>query len=136
MTESQPLTNEGQVTALTDMDQAVAPGPVAASHAARTGHRPPPPATGVAATIRDITTVEDEVFRLAEHTLVDTLHLTGRVATVAVSESTHVLGSVVRGVMHILTRTLPKGSDLRSAYSMTEVVEEVLPEVEEVLPLL
>jgi hypothetical protein len=91
---------------------------------------------GVAGVFRDITAVEDEVFHLAEHTLVDALHLTGRVATVAVSETTHVLGSVVRGVMHVLTRALPKGSDLRETYTMAEAAEEILPEVERVLPLL
>lgn len=103
-------------------------------------HSPAPPAPaegdGIAGVFHKITTVEDEIFHLAEHTLVDALHLTGRVATVAVSESTHVLGSVVRGVMHVLTRTLPKGSDLRETYTMAEAAEEILPEVERALPLL
>lgn len=92
--------------------------------------------SGAARVFQQITAVEDEVFHLAEHTLVDALHLTGRVATVAVSETTHVLGSVVRGFMHVLTRALPKGSDLRETYTMAEAAEEILPEVERVLPLL
>lgn len=122
-------------TAPVTVDQAGEP--VSGTHPAHPGMHPWRAETGgVAGVFRDITAVEDEVFHLAEHTLVDALHLTGRVATVAVSEATHVLGSVVRGVMHVLTRTLPKGSDLRQTYTMAEAAEEILPEVERVLPLL
>lgn len=137
MTEPQSPAEEGQdaagLAAHPDRPVTVSPAHKVGG-SARVSH--PAPETGVAEVFHEITSVEDEVFHLVEHTLVDTLHLTGRVATVAVSETSHVLGSAVRGVMHILTRALPKGSDLRQAYTMAEVAEEVLPEVERILPLL